>query len=374
MMKLKHSLYQEHVQNLSAVYDQMVWLKEKDRIPWPDFRRRDELLEAHVHGLVLGGAEALGLCVEKAVDGDVGEGYGAVRVLIRKKEYPLLKHTVCRMDLITKDRLDSVVRAFGHEQPDKAMENAVRDFFGMQGALTQLAARIAGYHRFDTVENLYGLIKAPDTGKTILSEDLTCEGEMTDDRIMTAGMVGEPSVIPDLIDLLDHETFSENAALSLNLITGAGLTEEIFVPDEIDGDFLTPQEAELYSQGIMPGKTVTRISRNPDHWLVWWTAEHNRFHPGIHYRLGEPLSPLSLYQILASKTHPSDYRKMSADELSIRYGLNFTFDPWMSVKSQRRLIKDLYDPVQQAMGRFKEGVLYYQTRPVNGEDALVHHS
>ncbi len=445
MMDLNLSLYHEHLWNLSAIFDQMVWLKDKDLLPWPDFRRRDEQLDAHVSGLVQGGDLALDLCREKAVTGDVGECYGAVRVFIRKKAFPALKQAVLTMDLADAKRLDCVVRAFAHEHPDTDMENTVRDFLDMKGTFIRLSARIAGYHRLDMVRNLYKAFDDPDTVKESLIEILTALGQLkphwgtgriatllsshdknlrnaalsalvripdppdlghclkivpagqwpgrlagllgmpglTHERsndsekssewIMAAGMTGCITHIPDLIDCLEIENLAGAAAGSLNLITGADLEEEVFVPGEMPMEMLTPDAATWTAQSVVQGKTVCRISRDPTRWSGWWDKEQDRFDPQIRYRLGKPISPQGLFLILASASQSADLRTMAADELTIRYGLDIPFDRWMSVKTQRSLIKTLHRHIQQSDDRFKDGTLYYHQRPVNGEDPFVHH-
>ncbi len=445
MTKLKHSLYHEHFEEISAVYEQMLYLKEQDLIPWPDFMRRDRLLEAHVDGLGLGGADVFALCRDKVVNGDAGECYGAVRVLVRTKATRELQQAAGQLDLTDTPRLDSVVRAFMHETPDRDMENIVRDFFERKGVFTHLAVRISGHHRLDVAENLYDIIRAdktgnaeridainaigrvkPDwgaewlvrflssgdiplrnsalstlvrlgdpgvlglcfqnvpagqwpgyeaglTGNARLLQDLSTAAEPGPDQILAAGMTGDLSAVPVLMSCLEHEILSEPAAFSLNLITAAGLTEEIFVPEEIDEEFMTDKEIRLLAQGIRPGKTVTRISRNPAVWSSWWKQEHSRFHTGIRYRLGQPISPWCLHHILASENHPAALRNMAADELAVRYGLDTAFDPWMSVKAQRSVIRSLHDRIERNIGRFREGVLYFHSCPVNQEDDRVHH-
>lgn len=445
MTKLKHSLYHEHFEEISAVYDQMLCLKEQDLIPWPDFMRRDRLLEAHVDGLGLGGADVLELCREKVVNGDAGECYGAVRVLVRIKATRELQQAAEQLALTDKSRLDSVARAFMHETPDRDMENTVRDFFDRKGVFTHLAVRISGYHRLDVAKNLYDIIRADETGNAGLIDAINAIGRVkpdggadrlvrflssdniplrnsalsalvrlgdpgvlrlcfqnvpadqwpgneaglagkkrliqaiftdpdpTPDHLLAAGMTGDLSAVPVLMFFLEHEKLAAHAAFSLNLITAAGLREEIFVPEEIDENFMTDKEIRLLAQGIRPGKTVARISRNPAVWSAWWKQEHSRFHTGIRYRLGQPISPWCLHHILASENHPAALRNMAADELSVRYGLDTAFDPWMSVKAQRSVIRSLHDRIERNIGRFREGVLYFHSCPVNQEDDFVHH-
>ncbi len=89
------------------------------------------------------------------------------------------------------------------------------------------------------------------------------------DTALAIGLIGNSSAIPNLIDSLSTNKTSENAALALNLITGADLYEDHFIPEEIDEDALFEDElekhkkGELYPPGEEPGETITRLSQNP---------------------------------------------------------------------------------------------------------------
>ena len=76
--------------------------------------------------------------------------------------------------------------------------------------------------------------------------------------------------IPLLITRLAESATAATAVTALQCLTGAGLQETVFVPDEIDEDELFDSEREQLQQGRKPdrgdgrpfGSTVTRLFQN----------------------------------------------------------------------------------------------------------------
>jgi uncharacterized protein (TIGR02270 family) len=151
------------------------------------------------------------------------------------------------------------------------------------------------------------------------------------DCITAVGLLGDPVSVPLLISQLGRPDSAAPAATALQCLTGAGLYETVFVPDEIDEDELFESEREQLKQGIKPtrgdgrpfGSTVTQLSQNLENWKKWWTANEMRFTPGVRYRNGGPVSPACLVEMLSAENTPHQLRSYCLEELVTRYGKDF---------------------------------------------------
>jgi len=190
------------------------------------------------------------------------------------------------------------------------------------------------------------------------------------DCLIALGLLGDISAVEMLLPKLSDERFAESAALALDLITGAQLYEEAFIPEEIDEDELFEPELEAYRKGEPPlrpdgrpyGTTVKRLSQNPDDWAEWWVRNKPGFSPDLRYRKGAPYAPATLLQSIAHPESPYALRQLAYEELVIRYGVDFAFEANMPVAQQKNIIPDMQRWTASASGRFKDGVWYFAGR------------
>ncbi len=203
-------------------------------------------------------------------------------------------------------------------------------------------------------------------GKDSLPE-IEKSDSMEEQKVLSMGLIGNISIIPDLIKSLSNEALSENASLALNLITGAELYEDHFIPEEIDEDALFEDElekhkkGELYAPGEEPGVTAIRTSQDTDAWQLWWDENASNFNPETRYRNGKPYSPECLIENLKSEKSPNIIRKLAYEELAIRYGIKAPFETDMSVSQQISAIKELEKQIKAAP-EFIEGRWYYNKK------------
>jgi uncharacterized protein (TIGR02270 family) len=186
------------------------------------------------------------------------------------------------------------------------------------------------------------------------------------DCLIALGLLGDISAVDTLLSDLGDADFAESVAIALNLITGAEIYEEVFVPEEIDEDELFEEELEklkrgerLYPQGEEPGTTITRISQKPEDWQKWWVENKSRFNPGIRYRNGKPYSPACLLENLESEKSPRIVRQMAYEEFVIRYGIDFPFETDMLVSQQKQAIAKYAEWIKTNGSSFREGEWYF---------------
>jgi len=186
------------------------------------------------------------------------------------------------------------------------------------------------------------------------------------DCLIALGLLGDVSAVETLLSDLGNADLAESAAMALNLITGAEIYEEVFIPEEIDEDELFEEELEklkrgesLYPPGEEPGTTITRLSQKLEDWQNWWVENKSHFIPGISYRNGKPYSPACLLENLESEKSPRIVRQMAYEELVIRYGIDFPFETDMLVSQQKQAIAKYAEWIKANGGHFQEGNWYF---------------
>jgi uncharacterized protein (TIGR02270 family) len=193
------------------------------------------------------------------------------------------------------------------------------------------------------------------------------------DCLVALGILGDISAIDALLGHLINTDLAESAATALNLITGAEIYEEAFIPEEIDEDELFEEELEKFKEeGELPkrldgepfGITIERLSQNPDDWLKWWVENRSSFKANIRYRNGKPYSPACLLENLESEKSLHKVRQLAYEELVIRYGVDFTFETDMFVAQQKQALAKIGQWVQANTNRFQEGNWYFAGQPI----------
>jgi uncharacterized protein (TIGR02270 family) len=183
------------------------------------------------------------------------------------------------------------------------------------------------------------------------------------DYLTAIGLLGDPASLPLLMSRLEEPT----AATALHCLTGAGLHEKVFIPDEVDEDELFESEKEQLQQGKPPdrgdgrpfGTTVTRLSQKPADWDRWWRGNKDRFATGVRYRNGGPFSPTRLIDMLSADGTPHQLRRCCSEELVTRYGKDFGLETDAPVARQIKLLAEANAWNQTDSARFREGAWYF---------------
>lgn len=135
--------------------------------------------------------------------------------------------------------------------------------------------------------------------------------EVGAEEIIAAGLFGEPSMVPRLLELL--EGTPEAAAAALYLVTGAPVFETVIE---------TVEEDETLPNGEPDPRNrieVNRLAHDPALWRQWWSAHGKAFVPGRRHRLGRLASPEVLAQTLQCFVLRRPVRQLAAEEVGLRY-------------------------------------------------------
>ena len=131
--------------------------------------------------------------------------------------------------------------------------------------------------------------------------------------VMAAGIVGDPAVVPWLIDRMGSPDLARLAGEAFTSITGVDLTANHLdqdMPPDVNSDEDAPieQVLELDHDSNLPWPEPSRINS-------WWVANHRRFTQGVRYLVGVPIAAAHLREILVNGKQRQ--RAAAALELSL---------------------------------------------------------
>jgi hypothetical protein len=194
------------------------------------------------------------------------------------------------------------------------------------------------------------------------------EPEPAPDVLQALGLLGDLSTVRPLLQMLGRPELAPAAAEALHVITGAGLYEEVLVPNEVEDDERLDGEAEPRraqpGTGAFPaaeeaaGSRVRRLSHDPAAWEAWLAAHASRFAAHRRFRLGQLYGPAVLLQCLAAIDYPKPYRRFVADELRIAHAIDLRFETDMRVAEQQRELRGAAPALTAAHGRYEPGRWY----------------
>jgi uncharacterized protein (TIGR02270 family) len=200
-----------------------------------------------------------------------------------------------------------------------------------------------------------------------LLHNFVLQPSVTPATLIALGVLGDLKAVRPLIEKLTDEKLGAAAAVALQLMTGAPLRENAFIPDVVDEDELFEDEQETYLQtGEVPkriddrpfGVNVERTSQNPEDWVEWLEEHKADFSPSQRYRLGKPFSLSSLVDTLASPLFGRVVRALAYEELVIRYRIDAPFEPEMRVNEQKGRINTIARLCRSTEASFEPGEWY----------------
>ncbi|MCP3872495.1 MAG: hypothetical protein GY699_04975, partial [Desulfobacteraceae bacterium] len=297
----------------------------------------EQHLEAHLDALVIGGTQALDIC---AKPDDIGELYASVCLFCVQNKIELIKQTLLAFDYDNKKQVRAVTEALCHYWLKVWDISWLFDLADEKKDILSIIKKIITYH---------GLNLTPEQSK-VLKADKTIKP----DPIILQGFNGDISAIADLINYLSQNNQPDKAAISLNLITGADLFEDVFIPEEIDEDILFDDETGSLGHGI----NITRLCQNPKSWQAWWDENKNKFDSDLKYRNGKPCTPSCLLDNLKSKVFPNFIREFANQELISIYNIDVPFLTSMTVTSQINAISKIESIIDSKKDNFEPGKRY----------------
>ncbi len=178
----------------------------------------------------------------------------------------------------------------------------------------------------------------------------------SDDVLYALGFSGQLAAVKPLVLAMSNEDKASLAADAAQLILATDLVEEQFIDEQFAEEDLFEHELEAFKNGEMPkhpsgaayGENVVKISCDPEKWRAWLRVNRERFDTNLCYRLGEPLSPVSICRSLYKPGVPFGIRRYVQDELAIRFKIRQAFSVYDPVHVQMANIQATADAIKQA--------------------------
>jgi uncharacterized protein (TIGR02270 family) len=202
--------------------------------------------------------------------------------------------------------------------------------------------------------------------------DVARSSRATPEGMLALGLLGELSAVRVLHDCLAKPDLAPSAAGALDLITGAKLYEDVFVPEEIVEDELFDKElrawkehgqAPTHPDGRPLGTVENKLTQDPEKWRAWLSAHSKQFDANHRYRNGKLYSPGTLLENLADDRSSYQLRQLAAEEIAIRYGCDVPFEADMPVARQLGALRDIESWINAHTG-FQPGGWYFSGRPI----------
>ncbi len=149
-MTLLESLYSEHLEELSILYEQRMGLTKPGKSGWRDAEETENRMEAHIDALLIGSEQALAICTQQSCEGDFGELFAAVSVFCCQNRQDAVESVLLKLDFDDKKRVKAVIDALCYEWQEEWEETLIPWLFAQSSkkpVMLTIAAEIIAYRR-----------------------------------------------------------------------------------------------------------------------------------------------------------------------------------------------------------------------------------
>lgn len=185
----------------------------------------------------------------------------------------------------------------------------------------------------------------PETALSWLKE-LAQNPETRRQAVIGAGILGDPILVPWLIEQMQHLCLSRVAGEAFTMITGADLLEtdlKGFRPEGFTSgpnDDPEDDDVTLDADEDLPWPDASKVAD-------WWSSNGQAFPGGTRHLLGKPISPENLYPIL--RTGFQNQRTAAALELAALQPKNPLFEVRAPASRQYALLEKLTREKRQGL-------------------------
>lgn len=147
-------LYEEHLEEISFLYEQRIALLKNTEMGWRDLAPFEARLEAHMDALLVGRELALEVCQRLTKEGDFGQLFAAVSVFCRQRQAPLLAEVLRTMDFADPQKVTAVADALKFELPEEWSTFIAQALARREAWLVAMLATVTGYRRLASSADL----------------------------------------------------------------------------------------------------------------------------------------------------------------------------------------------------------------------------
>lgn len=159
--KARESFYrailEEYADTAALIYLRWRQISRSLTRPWVDIHFREDQMEALVDALVVGQDAGLDICLEKSLQGTVGQVYTATRVFFQNNRHDLIGLTLASLSPEDHERLKEATDALKHEagvRNSGIIQALMNEDTAVHPHLASIGVELAGYNRLDTTQNI----------------------------------------------------------------------------------------------------------------------------------------------------------------------------------------------------------------------------
>lgn len=268
-MDFNKSIYLDHLEEISILYEQRIVLLKNDQINWLGLKDFEDRTEPHIDALVIGEDSAAVVCIDQTKEGDYGELYGAVRVFCRQNRKDLVGKIFDELDVSDEKRMKAVTDALCYELPESWQDKFLLEMFERGSYFSMIAANIIGYRRLDFAPELYDILLYHEVDKKLLLVVFHALGrirpgfgvELFINYLHSNDREIVDAAITALIRIGEHQVLNECMAyigpgdwpkLSLGLYGGRDALSDIFFSvSELNGEGHTIDKDYVLAAGLI---------------------------------------------------------------------------------------------------------------------------
>ena len=415
MANAEHGVFieicQQHLEEAAFLYGQKHALSTDPDIPWTALDDWEQRIEAHIDGLVVGGAPALALCEQQAETGDPGELFAALCVGCRHEHSDLVDKIILDLDFTDTERVAAATAALKYALPAQWVNLWRQQLPTAPPELAALKAEVLGYQHIPAQAEL--LQALPNTPAPFLPAIIRALGRLNtysarealypylhhqDPLVHTAtlhtllrlgerqalhyaacdtnhpillGLCGNQSSTPLLLEGARDGAASAECLVALGLLGDPAAVDTLF--DALSTEHALAAVLALQLMLGMPMNPddnvddIQELWQQPEYWPPWRDMYRSRLQPGVRYRVGQACTPQVLLAALVDEYTPQRARQLTAEELVIRYALDWPFATDLPVAQQRQLLEQTR--LAEQTGTFQSGVWYFGARIIS--EALI---
>jgi len=147
LIEFKRGIYEEHLEEVSFLYQQRVSMLADPHQPWMATEPFEDRLEAHLDALVLGATDAMQLCRERSAGGDAGDVFALTALACRLRDAHAFASILEQVEADAALRTRAVADALEQELPQPWHLHLVTALQNAGPRLLPILAQVAGSRR-----------------------------------------------------------------------------------------------------------------------------------------------------------------------------------------------------------------------------------
>jgi uncharacterized protein (TIGR02270 family) len=160
MREFHLSLYLEHLEEASFLYQQRIALLRDPGFPWLRLRNFEARLEAHLDALIIGSGLAQEACAARMQDGDAGELFAIVTLCCRQRDVSKFGELLRTLDFQDLQKVRAATDALKLYMPPEWQSSCERAIVRGERRWFPVLAEICGYKRLPVGDQIAAAVQS----------------------------------------------------------------------------------------------------------------------------------------------------------------------------------------------------------------------